>query len=71
VAERVRYALIFWETMHVLWEAPGPLTGAEVRRAVRGRIQPTGYEDERLRRGEPAGKSRWTSKLARPRPLAG
>lgn len=53
MAQQVRYALILWETMQVLRDAAVPLTGKQVTDAVRMAFQPTAYESELIRRGEP------------------
>jgi 5-methylcytosine-specific restriction protein B len=47
--EKVRYALILWETMCVLRDAPGPLARSQVIHVVRDLIQPTDRENWRTR----------------------
>jgi 5-methylcytosine-specific restriction protein B len=57
--ERVRYALILWEAMRVLRDAPAPLSSGEVTATVQKRIQPTEYERDQLR----SGGTRWETAL--------
>lgn len=53
MSEQVRYELFFWEMMHVLRDAPGPLTPDQVMDAVRARVRPTATENYVDRRGRP------------------
>ena len=56
---QVRYALIVWEALHILRDAPAPMQSRQVTAAVGERIQPTPYEDERHR----SGGNRWETAL--------
>ena len=56
---QVRYALIVWEALHILRDAPAPMQSRQVTAAVGERIQPTAYEDERHR----SGGNRWETAL--------
>jgi 5-methylcytosine-specific restriction enzyme B len=56
---QVRYALIVWEALHILRDAPAPMQSRQVTAAVGERIQPTSYEDERHR----SGGNRWETAL--------
>ena len=55
----MRYALIVWEALHILRDAPAPMQSRQVTAAVGERIQPTAYEDERHR----SGGNRWETAL--------
>jgi 5-methylcytosine-specific restriction enzyme B len=60
VAEgQVRYALIVWEALHILRDAPAPMQSRKITAAVGERIQPTPYESEVHR----SGGSRWETAL--------
>jgi 5-methylcytosine-specific restriction enzyme B len=60
VAEgQVRYALLVWEALRVLRDAPAPLQSRQVTAAVGERIRPTPYEAELHR----SGGSRWETAL--------
>lgn len=56
---QVRYALIVWEALHILRDAPAPMQSRKITAAVGERIQPTPYEDERHR----SGGNRWETAL--------
>ena len=49
--EQVRNSLIVWETLKVLRDATEPLTSNAVMDAVRKHLQPTAYENERVKSG--------------------
>jgi 5-methylcytosine-specific restriction enzyme B len=51
VAERVRFALLAWETLHVLRDADRPLQSREMIPLIRERFRPTLYENEAVRTG--------------------
>ena len=42
---QVRYALIVWEALEILRDAPAPMQSRQVTAAVGERIQLTPYED--------------------------
>jgi 5-methylcytosine-specific restriction enzyme B len=57
--EKTRYALILWETLHILRDAAGPKQASEMAALVGIRIQPTPHENEQLK----SGGSRWETVL--------
>ena len=56
---QVRYALIVWEALNILRDAPAAMQSRQVTAAVGERIQPTAYEDELHR----SGGNRWETAL--------
>ena len=56
---KTRYALIIWETLHILRDAAEPKQASEMVVLVGSRIQPTPHESERLK----SGGSRWETVL--------